>query len=102
MSEHHVHDEHTSFIRTPKQLVAVIVLAFLVPITLISILASLASRSGGHDAGVNSEEAVARRLKPVGEIVISEGSFGYLIPMDLGASLAQGLDIHPYRRASAA
>ena len=74
MSEHHVHDEHTSFIRTPKQLVAVIVLAFLVPITLISILASLASRSGGHDAGVNSEEAVARRLKPVGEIVISEGS----------------------------
>lgn len=73
MSEHHAHDEHTSFIKTPQQLAAVIVLAFVVPIVLISILASLATRSVAPGAGATSEEAVAQRLKPVGEVVISEG-----------------------------
>jgi len=74
MSEHHAHDEHTSFIKTPQQLAAVIVLAFVVPVVLMSILASLAIRSVAPDAGATSEEAVAQRLKPVGEVVISEGS----------------------------
>ena len=43
MSEHDPH-EHTSFIKTPKQLLVVVVLAFVVPIVLIAMLASLASR----------------------------------------------------------
>ena len=73
MSEHD-HSEHTSFIKTPKQLIAVVVLAFVVPIVLISILASLASRAVSPSAQVESAEAIAKRLKPVGQVVVAEGS----------------------------
>jgi cytochrome c5 len=71
MSEHDKHDEHSSFIKTPKQLLAIVVLAFLVPIFIISLLASLASRSVEPSATAFSEEAIARRLKPVGEVVVA-------------------------------
>jgi cytochrome c5 len=74
MSEPHAHDEHTSFIKTPKQLAIVIVLAFVVPVVVISMIASLATRSVEPGAGATSEEAVAKRLKPVGEVVVAEGS----------------------------
>lgn len=67
-------DEHTSFIQTPQQLLAVVVLAFVIPIVVISILASLASRSVEPSVDVKSQEAVARRLKPVGQVVVAEGS----------------------------
>jgi len=70
MSEHDSH-EHTSFIKTPKQLIAVIVLAFVVPVIVISMLASLASRSVDPSASAFSEEAVAKRIKPVGEVAIA-------------------------------
>jgi len=68
MSEHD--SEHTSFIKTPKQLIAVILLAFIVPIAVISVLASLVTRSVDPDATAFSEEAVAKRLKPVGDVVV--------------------------------
>jgi cytochrome c5 len=70
MSEHASH-EHTSFIKTPKQLIAVVVLAFIVPIFVISMLASLAFRSAEPPEGAFSEEAVAKRIKPVGEVVVA-------------------------------
>jgi cytochrome c5 len=70
MAEHDSH-EHTSFIKTPKQLIAVIVLAFVVPVLVISMLASLASRSVDPSASAFSEEAVAKRIKPVGEVQVS-------------------------------
>ena len=70
MSQHDPHDEHTSFIKTPKQLLAVVVLAFVVPILLIAMLASLASQSADPAAKVESQEAIANRLKPVGESVV--------------------------------
>lgn len=73
MSEHDPH-EHTSFIKTPKQLLVVVVLSFVVPIVLIGMLASLASRSVDPSAQVKSDEAIAKRLKPVGEVVVAEGS----------------------------
>jgi cytochrome c5 len=75
MSENHT-DEHESFIKTPKQLITVVVLAFLVPIALIVLLTQLATRQSGvsaEDPGY-SEEAVAKRLKPVGEVVIADAS----------------------------
>jgi len=68
MSEHD--SEHTSFIKTPKQLIAVILLAFIVPIAVIAVLASLAFHSIRPDATAFSEEAVAKRLKPVGDVVV--------------------------------
>src|SRR5690242_19577461 len=70
MSEHDSH-AHTSFIQTPKQLIAVIVLAFVVPVIVISMLASLAFRSVDPSASAFSEEAVARRIKPVAEVAVS-------------------------------
>ena len=70
MSEHDP-QEHTSFIKTPKQLIAVIVFAFVVPVVVISMLASLASHSVDPSATAFSEKAIAERLKPVGEVVVS-------------------------------
>ena len=72
MSEHGPH-EHSSFIKTPQQLIAVIVLAFVVPIAVIAMLASLASTSVEPGATAFSEEAIAKRLKPVGEVVVAAG-----------------------------
>ncbi|MBI2295338.1 MAG: cytochrome c5 family protein [Betaproteobacteria bacterium] len=71
MAEIHV-EEHSSPIKTPKQLVIVILLAFLVPITLIVMLSQLVT-SGGDFSKNNpgmSDEAIARRIKPAGEVVI--------------------------------
>ena len=70
MSEHDS-NEHSSFIKTPKQLIVVIVLAFVVPIGIISMLASLAMKGVDPVTNSASEEAVAKRLKPVGEVVVS-------------------------------
>ena len=69
--EIHVH-EHSSPIKTPKQLIAVVVLAFAIPIAIISVLAHLAT-SGGHaekGSPAMSEDAIAKRLKAVGEVVV--------------------------------
>jgi cytochrome c5 len=73
MSEKHT-DEHESFIKTPKQLITVVILAFVVPIALIVVLTQLATQGSGVNANdpAYSEEAVARRLKPVGDVVISD------------------------------
>lgn len=67
MSEHHT-PEHTSPIKTPKQLIIVVLLAFIVPITLIITLAHLAIDSAHKPAA--PAEAVAERIKPVGSVVV--------------------------------
>ena len=70
MAEIHI-EEHSSPIKTPKQLVIVVVLAFAVPITLIVMLVQLVT-SGGEPSRNHpgmSAEAIAKRLKPVGEVV---------------------------------
>jgi cytochrome c5 len=83
MSQHDP-SEHSSFIKTPQQLIVVIVLAFVVPIGLISLIASLAFRSMDPHEVAASDEAVAKRLKPVGEVVIAEGK----VPPEAIASAA--------------
>ena len=62
-------DQHTSPIKTPKQLITVVALAFVVPITLIILIAQLVTT---HRQGVSQEsaEAVLQRIKPVGELKI--------------------------------
>jgi len=71
MAENHS-EEHTSPIKTPKQLIIVVVLAFAVPITLIVMLTQLIT--SGPDTSKNnpalSDEAIAKRLKPVGEVAV--------------------------------
>ncbi|MEK6212143.1 MAG: c-type cytochrome [Pseudomonadota bacterium] len=73
MAEVHI-EEHSSPIKTPKQLIVVIVLSFLVPVLGIIMIAELATGGLKIDpkSSAMSEEAVARRLKPVGEVVIGE------------------------------
>ena len=71
MAEIHV-EEHSSPIKTPQQLVIVVLLAFAVPITLIVMLTQLVTGDGDLSKGnpALSEEAIAKRLKPVGEVVV--------------------------------
>jgi cytochrome c5 len=65
-------DEHASLIKTPQQLIVVVVLAFAIPIVLIVMLTKLIT--GSVDMSKSnpalSEEAIAQRLKPVGEVAI--------------------------------
>jgi cytochrome c5 len=63
-------DQHSSLIKTPKQLLIVVVLAFAVPITLIGLVSQLVSMSTAT-GNTESESAVLSRIKPVGEIVMT-------------------------------
>ena len=69
MAENHS-EEHSSPIKTPGQLIAVVVASFVVPIVLISIVAHLVTGGTSKDEPALSEEAIAKRLKPVGELVV--------------------------------
>jgi cytochrome c5 len=72
MGEEKHSEEHSSLIETPKQLVVVVVLAFAVPVVVISLLAHLVTTSVTPTAtnpGL-TEEAIAKRLKPVGDVAI--------------------------------
>ena len=68
-------DEHNSTIKTPKQFIIVILAGFLVPIISMVLLSQLAVDSLGgiskNDPAM-SPEAVAKRLKPVGEVMMAE------------------------------
>src|SRR6185437_7140550 len=66
------HDPHSSPIKTPKQLIVVVLLAFLVPITVIGLLSQLFT-STGRDAH-EDEQRVLERIKPVGTVVMAEAS----------------------------
>ncbi|MGH8712939.1 MAG: c-type cytochrome [Casimicrobiaceae bacterium] len=63
-------DEHSSPIKTPKQLVIVLVLAFLVPITLFLLLSQLVTGLKPENAG-ETDARVLSRIKPVGEVTIA-------------------------------
>jgi cytochrome c5 len=68
MTEHD--DPHSSAIKTPKQLIVVVVLAFLVPITVIALLSQLFT-STTRDTK-EDEQHVLERIKPVGTVVLAE------------------------------
>jgi len=80
---------HTSPIRTPKQLVIVVVLAFVVPITLILALAYLVTSGPRPSPGspALSPEKVAERIRPVAEVTIGAAP-GAAADHDHGASSA--------------
>jgi cytochrome c5 len=65
-------EAHESPIKTPKQLVTVLVLAFVVPIVVIILLATLVTsgRRPEKDSPAMSAENIAMRLKPVAEIYV--------------------------------
>ncbi len=65
--------EHASPIKTPQQLIVVIVLAFLVPVAVILLLANFVTGAKREGAGSGSmtPEAVADRLRPVGTVALA-------------------------------
>ena len=73
-SEAHQED-HASFIKTPQQLIVVILLAFAVPIVMIAMLAHLfgintTRYDKNHPA--MTDEAIAKRIKPIGQVVFGD------------------------------
>ncbi|MDE2366760.1 MAG: cytochrome c5 family protein [Betaproteobacteria bacterium] len=66
-------EEHSSVIKTPKQLITVIVAAFVFPVLIIMMLGHLATgnTSVDRDSPAFSDQAVAKRLKPVGTLVLA-------------------------------
>jgi cytochrome c5 len=62
------HDPHQSFIKTPQQLVVVILLSFLVPIIGIVLVVQLVTSRPGADPQAMTPESVAARLQPVGRL----------------------------------
>ena len=65
-------DEHTSPIKTPRQLIIVVLLAFAVPITL-AVLVSQLVTSGEKGMG-EDDSMILSRIQPVGNVVLAEAS----------------------------
>lgn len=67
-------DQHRSPIKTPQQLITVVVLAFVVPVLIIVLLVKYVAGGKLEGAGTASmtPEAVADRLRPVGTVVLAE------------------------------
>jgi cytochrome c5 len=74
MSQNEHDAEHQSLIKTPKQLVTVVVLALLVPVVLFVLLSQFIAnmRSVNMDSAAMTPDEVAKRLKPVGDIAFAE------------------------------
>jgi cytochrome c5 len=64
------HDQHESFIKTPQQLVMVVLLAFLVPIIGILLLVQLVLNRPSADPQALTPEAVSARVQPVARLEI--------------------------------
>ncbi len=75
MTDVHVED-HSTAIRTPQQLIVVVLLAFLTPILLIVMIVQMVTGGLKVDIGgrAMSEDAVAQRLKPVGDVALADTS----------------------------
>jgi cytochrome c5 len=67
------HDSHSSFIKTPQQLVVVVLLAFLVPIIGIVMVVTLVVSRPDADPNAMTPEAVAARIQPVGRVEFGTG-----------------------------
>lgn len=71
-------EEHESPIKTPKQLITVVALSFIVPIAVIILLVTFVSGAKREGAGASTmtPEAVAERLRPVGSVVVASTGGG--------------------------
>ena len=74
MSQDEHDSEHQSLIQTPKQVITVIALTFLVPILLVVLLSQFLAnmRSVDKDSPAMTPDAVAKRLKPVGDLAFAD------------------------------
>lgn len=67
------HDSHSSFIKTPQQLIVVVLLAFLVPIIGIILVVNLVLSRPSAEPNAMTPESVAARIQPVGRVEFSAG-----------------------------
>jgi cytochrome c5 len=67
---------HEGPIKTPKQLVVAVVLAFVVPIAVIVLLVSFvaAERKSGAGSNLESAQEVAARIRPVAQVEVKDAS----------------------------
>ena len=71
------HDEHSSFIKTPQQLIVIMILAFVVPIVGVLMTVHLVVSRPHADPAALSPQAVSARLKPVaGDAVVAAPGAG--------------------------
>ena len=68
-----MHDQHSSFIKTPQQLVVVVLAAFIVPIVGVLLVVHLVVHRPHADPGAMNPEAVAARIQPVGRVEFGSG-----------------------------
>jgi len=70
---HQANDHHESPIKTPKQLIAVVIAAFLIPILVIILLVNFVGHGTREGAGsTQTAEAVNDRIKPVASLEIKD------------------------------
>ncbi|HXZ52687.1 MAG TPA: c-type cytochrome [Burkholderiales bacterium] len=86
MSEH---DEHSSFIKTPQQLVTIVLLAFIVPVIGIVLLVKLVLSGPSVDPAAMTPAAVAQRIQPVGSVSFSAPAGSPAAPAAAPGALAK-------------
>ncbi len=71
-------DQHTALIKTPRQLITVVVLAFVVPVIVIILLATFVTgqKIVGAGSDAMTPEAIAERLRPVGTVALRRRTVG--------------------------
>lgn len=73
MSDTHNNHDHTTPIKTPKQLIAVILAAFIVPIAVIVLLVTYVGNEAQMGAGTEQTDAAIRqRISPVATIELKD------------------------------
>jgi cytochrome c5 len=67
-------DQHNALIKTPRQLITVVILAFVVPVLVIILLANFVtgSKTAGAGSDAMTPEAISDRLKPVGAVALQQ------------------------------
>jgi cytochrome c5 len=87
--------DHESFIKTPQQLIVVILLAFLVPIIGILLVVQLVLGRPGAQPQALTPEAIAARVQPVGRV-----EFGNPAPTSTAAAAAPAKPGAPVKAAA--
>jgi cytochrome c5 len=70
------HDEHSSFIKTPQQLITIVILAFVVPIIGIVLTVQLVVNRPHADPAALTPEAISARIQPVGKVEFAAAGGG--------------------------
>ena len=93
------HDQHSSFIKTPQQLVVVILLSFLVPIFGIVLLVQLVVSAPSADPNALKPEAVSTVIPGIRNIRQAELNCAVSDQKPMSDELERKLRPHHWRRA---